>query len=108
MEYRKITAFFNMDRLEHVEKGLQALGVAGLSVTRVKGYGEYADFYSPDWLSQHARMEILTPQKKVESIVDAIMAAAHTGEAGDGIVSVMPVEAIYRIRTRSAIADEEL
>lgn len=108
MEYRKVTAIFNVDRLEQVEKRLQAIGVRGLSVSRVKGYGEYADFYSPDWLSDHARVEIFTRRDKAESIAEAIMEAAHTGTAGDGIVSVLPVEQVYRIRTQSAATGEEL
>ncbi|VAW89510.1 hypothetical protein MNBD_GAMMA17-635, partial [hydrothermal vent metagenome] len=58
MDYRKITAIIRRDVLEKVEQKLQAMGVQGISVTRVKGYGEYADFYSRDWMVSHARIEI--------------------------------------------------
>ncbi len=101
MEYRKINAIIRRDALEKVERKLQAAGVQGISVTRVKGYGEYADFYSKDWLVSHARIEIFTHASRVDDIVETIMDAAHLGMEGDGIVAVLPVEKLYRVRTRS-------
>ncbi len=50
MDFRKVTAIIRPDSLEKVEKALQALSVPGVSVTKVKGFGEYANFYEPDWL----------------------------------------------------------
>ncbi len=68
MNYRKITAIIQRDVLEKVEKRLQDLGVSGISVTKVKGYGEYVDFYSSDWMVSHARIEIFTKEKNAETI----------------------------------------
>ncbi len=108
MNYRKVNAIIRRDVLEKVEKRLQAIGVQGISVTNVKGYGEYADFYTRDGMVSHARIEIFTHQKNAEKIVQTIMDAAHVGMAGDGIVAVLPVEKIYRIRTRSEALLESL
>ena len=108
MSYRKVTAIIRRDRLEQVEKALQALGVPGISVTRVKGYGEYADFYSRDWLVSHARLEVFTDEHSADDIAQAVMQAAHTGAAGDGVVAVLPVEKLYRIRTRCEVIPEEI
>lgn len=108
MEYRKITAIIQCDVLEKVERKLQDSGVNGISVTKIKGYGEYTGFYSQDWLVTHARIEIFTHVSKVDEIVQAIMEAAHVGLAGDGIIAVLPVEKIYRIRTRSEAAVGEI
>ena len=58
MDYRKVTAIIRRDVLEKVELKLQEMGVRGISVTRVKGYGEYLDFYFRDWLVSLARIEI--------------------------------------------------
>ncbi len=102
MSYNKVTAIVRRDVLEKVECRLREIGVQGISVTKVKGYGEYADFYSPDWLVPHARIEIFTTAKRAEEVAGAIMDAAHLGMAGDGIVAILPVEKLYRIRTRSA------
>lgn len=107
MKYQKITAIFRCDACEKVEQRLLELGVQGFTLSRVKGYGEYADLYSSDWLTSHARLEIFTETEKVDAIVEAIMDAAHVGLAGDGIVAVLPVEKLYRIRTRKEIQPDE-
>lgn len=108
MELRKITAIIRVSRLETVEKRLQDLGVPGISVTKVKGYGEYANFFSRDWLVEHARIEIFLTQKRADEIARAIMAAAHTGGAGDGLVVVLPVETVYRIRSGGPATADDL
>ncbi len=61
-QYRKITAIIQLDRLEAVEKGLQAIAVPGISMTKVKGYVEFVNFFSSDWTSEHARIEIFVPE----------------------------------------------
>lgn len=108
MDYRKITAIIRRDVLEKVERKLQAMGVRGISVTRVKGYGEYANFYSRDWMVSHARIEIFTTEPKADAIAEAIMEAAHVGLEGDGIVAVLPVEKLYRIRTCAEATIDEI
>jgi len=108
MKYRKVTAIIRRDRLEKVEHKLQQIGVRGISVTRVKGYGEYADFYARDWMTSYARIEIFTTAEKVDGIAEAIMDAAHVGLSGDGIVAVLPVEKLYRIRTKSEATTEQI
>jgi nitrogen regulatory protein P-II 1 len=107
MELSKVTAIVRTSMLETVEKRLQELGVPGISVTKVKGYGEYANFFSRDWMVEHARIEIFLTRKRAYEIARAIMAVAHTGRAGDGLVVVLPVEAVYRIRTgKPAVAND--
>ena len=82
MPHRKVTAIIRSDALEKVESRLQEFGVRGISVSRVKGYGEYANFYARDWLTSHARIEIFTAAEHAEQIVAAIIDAAHVGQAG--------------------------
>ena len=100
MSFRKVTAIIRPDRLEAVEDRLRDLAVPGISVTKVKGYGEYANFYTPDWMISHARVEVFIGEHQAEEVATAIMEAAHTGMEGDGIVAVLPVESVYHIRTR--------
>lgn len=100
MDFCKVTAIFRPDVLEQVEKALQGLGVPGLSVTKVKGYGEYANFYTSDWMCTHVRVEVFIGQHRADAVAEAIMHAAHSGMPGDGIVAVLPVESVYHIRTR--------
>jgi len=101
MKFRKVTAIINKDRLEHVEKALMAIGVTGVSISQVCGYGEYHNFYQSDMMCQHSRVEVFCEQQQVDSIVQAVMQAAHLGQADDGIIAVLPVEELYRIRTQS-------
>jgi nitrogen regulatory protein P-II 1 len=106
--YRKVTAIVRIEDLERVEKALQDLRVSGVTVTRVKGYGEYKDFFECDWLGAYARLELFTGEERVSRVVDAILSVASTGTAGDGIVSVLPVERVWRIRSRAPVPPEEL
>lgn len=103
MNYRKVTAIFRVDLLEKVERKLQDFGVKGLSVTKVKGYGEYADFYAKDWLTNYARIELFTEVCDAEAIAKEIMDAASLDMEGDGIVAILPVEKLYRIRTKAEV-----
>ena len=64
------------------------------------GFGEYANFYEPDWLYSHVRIEVFTGKLKADEMTEAIMEAAHTGIEGDGIVAILPVESFYHIRTK--------
>ncbi|EKD71019.1 MAG: Nitrogen regulatory protein PII [uncultured bacterium] len=101
--YKKIVAIVRIECLESVENHLHSLDVPGISVTKIKGYGEYANFYSTDWMSMNAHIEIYCQSDQVDSIVHGIMEKAHSGSQGDGIVVVSPVESIYRIRTKSKV-----
>lgn len=104
---RKVTAIVRMRVLERVEERLKELRVPGISVTKVKGYGEYANFFRPDWTVEHARIEIFLRRERADEVARAIVDAAHTGDPGDGLVVVLPVESIYRIRSGAlSTADE--
>ncbi len=108
MNYRKVTAIIRCNVLEKVETVLQAMGVRGISVTKVKGYGEYTDFHSGNWVTSHSRIEIFTDESQAEPIAQAIMNTAHAGTEGDGIIAILPVERLYRVRTRSAATMSEI
>jgi nitrogen regulatory protein P-II 1 len=100
MEFRNVIAIIRPDRLETVENALQALHVPGVSVTKVKGYGEYTNFYAQDWMVSHVRVEVFIGQHRAQAVAETIMESAHTGMEGDGIVAISPVESVYHIRTR--------
>ena len=99
MEWKKVVAIIRTDRLGQVEERLKKIRVRGISVSKGKGYGEYANFFTSDWCSTHARLEIYCKGSRTDEIVKTIMDAGHSGLAGDGLVAVNPVEKVYRIRT---------
>lgn len=108
MELRKVVAIVRESALEKVEDALKDLEVPGISVSRVKGYGEYANFSRADWLVTNARIEVFTLAAKAERIAATIMDAAHVGAGGDGIVAILPVEKLFSIRTKSELDPREL
>lgn len=103
MKYCKVTSIIHIDSLEAVEQALKKAKVAEVLVSYVKGYGDYKNFYSNEWISRQARVELFALHDEVERIVNVIMDAAHTGLDTDGIVAVLPVEAIYSIKERAPV-----
>jgi len=104
----KIVAVIRRQRLQAVEERLLRERVPGITVSPVKGYGEYADYFSINLLVPHVRLEIFTTEDAVERLVSAIVEAAHTGEKGDGFVGVVPVSRITRIRTGAPPGADDL
>lgn len=106
MEFAKVVAIIRPEVCRKVEEKLKEIGVSGVSITNIKGYGEYADFYREDWLVDHVQLEIYSTAGKAEALAEQLMEAAHTGLEGDGIVAVIPVQAVWHIRTRTRCEDE--
>lgn len=102
MPYKKINAIIRECCLDKVREALEAAGAAGLTVTHVRGAGEYANTFGPDSLSRHARIEVFAEEANASRLVQAIHDAAHTGQRGDGVIAVLPVEAFVHIRTEEA------
>src|SRR5881398_1461967 len=101
---KKIEAIIRAERLQAVQDALDELGVSGLTVTEVMGCGRqkgYTEQYrgSRVNISLLPKLESVLPSDVVDKTVDAIIAAAYTGETGDGRVFVSDVEQAVRIRT---------
>jgi nitrogen regulatory protein P-II 1 len=107
MDTRQVVAFIRSEKLEDVEQRLRELGIKRINVCKVKGYGEYHDFFRRDWMVDEVRLDVFARQEYVEEIVQAILQAAHTGLPGDGVVAVIPVEKFYLVRTREEATPAE-
>jgi nitrogen regulatory protein P-II 1 len=109
MELRKVTAIVRTRVLEDIEKRLRKMGIQGMSVFKVKGFGEDKYLLAERAVSTHAhvKIEIFLEKTKAYEIAAAILETAHTGGPGDGIICVLPVEKIFRIRTKSEIKPDE-
>lgn len=103
---KKIDAIIKPFKLEEVKEALAGLGVEGMTVTEVKGFGRQKGHteiyrgseYTVDFLPK-IKIEVVLPDNMVETAVDAIVKAAKTGKIGDGKVFVSPIENVIRIRT---------
>ena len=92
--------------LEKVKEALSGLGVMGMTVSEVKGFGRQKGHkemyrgaeYQVDFLPK-TKLEVLVSDVQVDDVVDAIMTGAHTGRIGDGKIFVLPVAESVRIRT---------
>ncbi len=103
---KKVEAIIKPFKLEEVKEALSALGIEGMTVTEVKGFGRQKGHkeiyrgaeYVVDFLPK-IKLEIVADEAKVDQIVAAIHQAARTGKIGDGKIFVLPVEQAVRIRT---------
>ncbi|WP_456407281.1 P-II family nitrogen regulator [Thiolapillus sp.] len=100
MSFAKITAIVRPAAVSAIEDLLHKQGIPGMSIGHVKGYGDYADFYRNDWMVSHVRIEIFIAETMAEQVAEKIMDVAHTGLEGDGLVAILPVSAVYHIRTK--------
>ncbi len=107
-----ITAIIKPFKLEDVRDALVSVGVHGMTITEVKGYGRQKGHteiyrgaeYVVNFLPK-VRLEIAVADGDVERVVEAVSTAAKTGQIGDGKIFVMPIEQALRIRTGETDAD---
>lgn len=101
-----ITAIIKPFKLDEVREALSARGVEGLTISEVKGFGRQKGHtelyrgaeYQVDFLPK-VKVEIAVSEDMLESAIDAISTAAHTGSIGDGKIFVSSIENVIRIRT---------
>ena len=109
MEFAKVTAIIRNEAIENVEMALKKAGVSGFTVAKVKGVGEWEKKFSFfDGPSAHCKIEIFSEGSRAEQIAGVIMDAAHTGSVGDGLVAVLPVHKVFRIRTKTLAKSGEV
>jgi nitrogen regulatory protein P-II 1 len=101
-----VTAIVKPHKLDEVKEALQALGVQGLTVSEVRGYGRQRGHsevyrgaeYTVEFVPK-VKLEILIDTPMLDDVIDAVVKAAQTGQVGDGKVFVTDVDRIVRIRT---------
>ncbi|PXY26137.1 transcriptional regulator [Prauserella coralliicola] len=107
-----ITAIVKPFTLDDIRSALEQLGVLGMTVSEVQGYGRQNGHtevyrgaeYAVDFVAK-LKIEVVTDDANVEKVIDAVVSAAHTGKIGDGKVWVTPVDTVVRVRTGERGAD---
>jgi len=109
---KMITAIIKPFKLDEIRDALSGIGVQGMTVTEVKGYGrqkghteiyrgaEYAVNFVPK-----AKVQVAVASELVEAVIEAITAKARTGKVGDGKIFVTPIDHVVRIRTGETNSD---
>ncbi|NET56710.1 MAG: P-II family nitrogen regulator [Symploca sp. SIO2E6] len=110
---KKVEAIIRPFKLDEVKIALVNAGIVGMTVSEVRGFGRQkgqteryrGSEYTVEFL-QKLKVEIVVDDDQVEEVVEKVIAAARTGEIGDGKIFISPVEDIIRIRTgeRSSLA----
>lgn len=103
---KKLEAVIKPFKLDEVREALSAIGVNGLTVTEVKGFGRQKGHtelyrgaeYVVDFLPK-IKVEVVLAETMLDNAIEAIIKAAHTGKIGDGKIFVTSVEQVIRIRT---------
>lgn len=101
-----VTAIVRPHAVDDVKGGLQELGIEGLTLTEVRGYGRQRGHtevyrgaeYTVEFVPK-MRLEVLCTEDRVDDVVDAIVKHGRSGQVGDGKVFVTPVDRVVRIRT---------
>jgi nitrogen regulatory protein P-II 1 len=103
---KKIEAYIKPFKLDDVKAALMEIGVHGMSVTEVRGFGRQKGHtelyrgseYKVDFLPK-TKVEIVVADEKVEQVIEVVQKVARTGQVGDGKIFVIPVDDAVRIRT---------
>ena len=109
---KKIEAIIRPFKLDDVREALSEIGVRGMTLTEVKGYGRQKGHtelyrgseYKIDFLPK-IKIEIIASDAMVDSIVSTIVKASRTGQVGDGKIFVSPVDDVIRVRTEESGED---
>ncbi len=103
---RKVEAIIKPFKLDEVKEALNEIGIHGMTITEVKGYGRQKGHkeiyrgaeYVVDFIPK-VKIEVVVETEMVEKVVNTIQKAAYTGKIGDGKIFVIPIEQAIRIRT---------
>jgi len=103
---KKVEAIIKPFKLEDVKEALANVGVKGLTVTEVKGFGRQKGHkelyrgaeYEIEFLPK-IKLEVVIADNELEQVIDAVVSSARTGRLGDGKIFVTPMEEVMRIRT---------
>ena len=106
MSMKKIEAIIKPFKLDDVKEALNEIGVQGMTISEVKGYGRQKGHkeiyrgaeYVVDFIPK-IKLEIVVPTALTNKVVDTIQKAANTGKLGDGKIFVVPIEEAIRVRT---------
>ncbi|MGD0275939.1 MAG: P-II family nitrogen regulator [Syntrophales bacterium] len=104
---KKIEAIIREDKVNDVKEALNEIGIVGMNMFEIKGHGRQggiklvgrAGTYQVDMLPK-IQINIILNERNLEDTIETILTSAYTGEPGDGLIFVYPVDEVIRIRTR--------
>lgn len=98
---KTVSAIVRKTCLGGIVKSLEDAGIKGMTISEVQGIGEQVQLFKPYTI--HSRIEVIVPDERVDGVITIILGHGHTGLAGDGLITVCPIESMIKIRTKEKI-----
>ncbi len=106
MAFKYVIAIVRPEVIPALEAQLSRIGVGGITPTRVKGFGDYKNFFVQDWATDLTKTELFVDEARVGALLDVLQEV--TNAAAPGVVAVMPVESLYHLHAGSEAAASTL
>lgn len=98
MSYKYVVAVVRPDVIAPLEARLAQIGVGGITLTRVKGFGETKSFFAGDGVTEHTKLEVFVEESELEAVLAVLRETAFPGVPGAGVAAVMPVDTFEHLR----------
>lgn len=105
MDCKRIIVILPEEALDEAEARLRELHIGGVTVSRVKGYGEYKNLFAPDWMTDRAKIELFVDAATVDAVLKALADISRGAPPGAGIAAVVPVEQFVHLRSLADSVD---
>lgn len=102
MAFRYVIAIVQPEVIPALEAQLPRIGVGGITLTRVKGFGDYKNFFARDWATEHTKAELFVDEARIGALLEVLREV--TNAAAPGVVAVMPVESFHHLHAGSEAA----
>lgn len=103
MSFKYVVAIIWPEFVVPLEAKLRKLGIGGITLSKVKGFGEYRSSFSGDGLTEHTKVEIFVEDGKVDALLAALRELASAGAPGSGIAAVLPADQFLHLRTGAEV-----
>lgn len=98
MSYSKVTAIMDLDDFSPLENALKTLSIPGLSISRVRGFGDYVNYYQKSGLSDSVKVEIYATSEQAEKIALQLSQLGESMTEGGGLVAIEPVSKLMNVK----------
>lgn len=99
MNFKYVVAIVQPEDMKPLREKLRRIGVQGITLTKVKGFGEYRNYFAEDLLSDHIKVEIFAEDSKVQALLGALLELGKIDVPGTGVAAVIPVDKFLHLRT---------
>jgi len=108
MNIKRITTIVPTEYLDKFERCLRTVGVPGMTIDNVKGFGEHANYFSTDLLRSNVRIEVYVGEDRCDEICEAIKCFATASHASAGILVIEPIDRLINLNTGQDVLADRL